>query len=103
MNKDIQRLQLIADRFSKIGALPEPVPASLNEVMTVSYTHLAKIWTFLRKDLVEWKIVSIFALAFEKYTFEYRNPQEMDDTVLYACLLYTSTCKKPHEAHFIPL
>lgn len=33
MNKDIQRLQLIADRFSKIGALPEPVPASLNEVM----------------------------------------------------------------------
>ena len=25
--------------------------------------------TFLRKDLVEWKIVSTFALAFEKYTF----------------------------------
>src|SRR5574344_2747158 len=33
MNKDVKRLQLIADRFSKIGALPEPVPASLNEVM----------------------------------------------------------------------
>lgn len=33
MNKDIKRLQLIADRFSKIGSLPEPVPSSLNEVM----------------------------------------------------------------------
>lgn len=33
MNKDIQRLQLIADRFSKIGSLPEPIPVSLNEVV----------------------------------------------------------------------
>lgn len=33
MGKDIQRLQLIADRFSKIGSLPEPVPASLMEVI----------------------------------------------------------------------
>lgn len=33
MNKDVKRLQLIAERFSKIGSLPEPVPASLNEVL----------------------------------------------------------------------
>jgi two-component system, sporulation sensor kinase D len=33
MDKDVKRLQLIADRFSKIGSLPEPVPASLTEVM----------------------------------------------------------------------
>lgn len=33
MDKDVKRLQLIADRFSKIGSLPEPVPASLNEVL----------------------------------------------------------------------
>ena len=33
MGKDVKRLQLIADRFSKIGSLPEPVPSSLNEVM----------------------------------------------------------------------
>lgn len=33
MGKDIARLQLIADRFSKIGSLPEPSPASLNTVM----------------------------------------------------------------------
>lgn len=33
MDKDVKRLQLIADRFSKIGSLPEPVPSSLNDVM----------------------------------------------------------------------
>lgn len=33
MSKDVKRLQLIADRFSKIGSLPEPVPSSLNTVM----------------------------------------------------------------------
>ncbi len=33
MDKDVKRLQLIADRFSKIGSLPEPVPASMNEVL----------------------------------------------------------------------
>lgn len=34
MDKDVKRLQLIAERFSKIGSLPEPVPTSLNEVMS---------------------------------------------------------------------
>ena len=33
MGKDVERLQLIADRFSKIGSLPEPVPSSLNDVI----------------------------------------------------------------------
>ena len=33
MDKDVKRLQLIADRFSKIGSLPEPVDTNLREVM----------------------------------------------------------------------
>lgn len=32
MEADVRRLQLIADRFSKIGSQPEPVETSLNEV-----------------------------------------------------------------------
>lgn len=42
MDKDVKRLQLIADRFSKIGSLPEPVPSSLNHVMNhvVDYMNL---------------------------------------------------------------
>ena len=34
MNKDVKRLELIAERFSKIGSLPEPVDDSMNEVLT---------------------------------------------------------------------
>lgn len=33
LDKDVKRLQLIAERFSKIGSLPEPVDASMNEVL----------------------------------------------------------------------
>lgn len=33
MGKDVLRLQLIAERFSKIGSLPELVPSSLNSVL----------------------------------------------------------------------
>ncbi len=33
MDKDVQRLQLIADRFSKIGSLPEPVDTSMKGML----------------------------------------------------------------------
>lgn len=33
LNKDVERLQLISDRFSKIGSVPELSPTSLNEVL----------------------------------------------------------------------
>ncbi|MCF0201830.1 MAG: ATP-binding protein [Bacteroidaceae bacterium] len=34
MQKDVERLQLIAERFSKIGSYPEPVPEDLGEAVT---------------------------------------------------------------------
>ena len=34
MEKDVKRLELIADRFSKIGSLLEPQPSSLNNVIS---------------------------------------------------------------------
>ena len=33
MDKDVKRLELIAERFSKIGSLPEPVDATMNTVL----------------------------------------------------------------------
>lgn len=42
MDKDVKRLQLIADRFSKIGSLPEPVPVSLNEVMNNVVDYMSR-------------------------------------------------------------
>ena len=42
MDKDVKRLELIAERFSKIGSLPEPVDASMNEALShvVDYMNL---------------------------------------------------------------
>ena len=34
MDKDVKRLERIAERFSKIGSLPEPVDASMNQVLS---------------------------------------------------------------------
>lgn len=34
MEKDVKRLEMIADRFSKIGSLPEPIEANLTDVLT---------------------------------------------------------------------
>ncbi|MBQ7420195.1 MAG: HAMP domain-containing histidine kinase [Prevotella sp.] len=33
MDKDVKRLERIAERFSKIGSVPEPVDSSMNEVL----------------------------------------------------------------------
>lgn len=33
MNRDVERLQRVADRFSKIGSLPEPTSSSMNAVL----------------------------------------------------------------------
>ena len=33
IDKDVKRLERIAERFSKIGSLPEPTPSSMNEVL----------------------------------------------------------------------
>lgn len=75
MDKDVQRLQLIAERFSKIGSLPEPVPTSLNEVMdhvidymdrrTSKKVHMIKefpdhdIIVNLNASLFEWVIENL--------------------------------------------
>ena len=42
MEKDVKRLELIADRFSKIGSLPEPVEASMNQVLDRVIAYMDK-------------------------------------------------------------
>ena len=69
MDKDVQRLQLIADRFSKIGSMPETVPSSLTETMNhvVDYMNrrtsakVKMVKDFPEKDI----IVKINASLFE--------------------------------------
>ena len=40
MSQDVKRLERIAERFSKIGSLPEPVPSSMNEVLEHVITYM---------------------------------------------------------------
>lgn len=69
MDKDVKRLQLIADRFSKIGSLPEPVETNMKEIMqhVVNYMDrrtsrkVQMIWRFPEEDV----IVRINASLFE--------------------------------------
>ena len=42
MGKDVQRLQRIAERFSKIGSLPEPKPENLNEVLNNVMQYISR-------------------------------------------------------------
>lgn len=61
MDQDVRRLQLIADRFSKIGSLPELTPTNLSEVMghVVDYMNRrtsAKV--LMRTELPEEDIIA---------------------------------------------
>lgn len=60
LDKDVKRLRLIADRFSKIGSQPEPVPSSLNEVVShvIDYMDRRTSKTIhMVKDLPEGDII----------------------------------------------
>ena len=42
MDKDVKRLQMIAERFSKIGSLPEPKPENLNEIVSHVVEYISR-------------------------------------------------------------
>ena len=73
MDKDVKRLQLIADRFSKIGSLPEPVPASLNDVMNHVIDYMDRrtskkvniVKNFTEDDIIVSMNVSLFEWVIE--------------------------------------
>lgn len=42
MNKDIKRLEIIAERFSKIGSMPEPKKHNLNEIVQNATNYISR-------------------------------------------------------------
>ena len=42
MNNDVKRLQMIADRFSKIGSMPEPQTNNLNEIIENATSYISR-------------------------------------------------------------
>ena len=69
MDKDVKRLQLIADRFSKIGSLPEPVDTDLREVVDHVTDYMdrrtSKKVTMVRRLPGEPFVVKVNASLFE--------------------------------------
>ncbi|GBU07948.1 two-component sensor histidine kinase [Bacteroidales bacterium] len=75
MDKDIHRLQTIADRFSKIGSKPRPEPMDLNEVVRTAVDYMSSrisskvsiecnfadkpISTMMNESLFSWVIENI--------------------------------------------
>ncbi len=81
IDKDIERLHLIANRFSKIGSIPELTPTSLQEVIdhvvdymdkrTSHYVHIVKempgetVMVPINKALFEWVIENLIKNAID--------------------------------------
>ena len=61
MDKDVKRLQLIADRFAKIGSLPELVPSSLTEVMRHVVDYMNRRTSAKVKMVTDFPTEDIFA------------------------------------------
>lgn len=75
MDKDVKRLQLISERFSKIGSLPEPVPTNLKEVLDHVIEYMDRrtshgvvfvrdfpdkdVWLKMNASLFEWVIENL--------------------------------------------
>lgn len=75
MDKDVKRLQLISERFSKIGSLPEPVPTNLKEVLEHVIEYMdhrtshgvvfvrdfpdKDVWLKMNASLFEWVIENL--------------------------------------------
>lgn len=75
IDKDVQRLNMIADRFSKIGSNPEPVPMCVNEAIKHAADYMGKristkvslvydfpkerVWALMNESLFGWVVENL--------------------------------------------
>ena len=78
LRSDVERLELIADRFSKIGATPELEKANV-------YQLLGDIETYMKRR------------SPRKVTFDFPDPNQVQD-----CLLYTSPSPRDRQKSRMP-
>lgn len=86
MKKDVSRLSLIADRFSKIGSKPKLDRINLHEILTTCFEYLKKrgskkvhfqlkdippdLFVEINKELFEWVIENLVKNAFDSIHHE---------------------------------
>jgi signal transduction histidine kinase len=75
IDKDVQRLNMIADRFSKIGSHPEPVPVHVNKAIEHAADYMEKrisskvtliydfseeaVWALMNESLFGWVVENL--------------------------------------------
>lgn len=101
MSKDVERLQIIADRFSKIGSMPEPKEENLNEVLNHVLRYIERrssskvsivrnlpkkyVYVKLNSSLFEWVIENLCKNAIDAMNGQGTitlNVNELDEFVI---------------------
>lgn len=101
MSKDVERLQIIADRFSKIGSMPEPKEENLNEVLNHVLRYIERrssskvsivrnlpkkyVYVKLNSSLFEWVIENLCKNAIDAMNGQGTitlNVYELDEFVI---------------------
>ena len=110
MQKDIDRLQMIADRFSKIGSLPTLQPCNLSEVINTAVGYMRNrvssnitldvkdntehnVMVKLNTSLFNWVIENMIKNAIDAMDGKGCITIKMNETLKYAEILMTDTGK----------
>lgn len=110
MEKDVSRLQTIADRFSKVGSIPELKPACLNDILdntlaymrrrvsskvviSVDYREREPIHLMLSVPLFEWVVENLCKNAVDAMEGRGCITVEVAKQINKVCLDFTDTGK----------
>ena len=116
MANDVHRLEIIAERFSKIGSLPETTPESLNQALQRVVTYIGRrssehvtitldqperpIMVRMCSPLFEWVIENLCKNAIDAMNGEGSITIRVTQTADHAYIDVEDTGKGIHKSHF---
>lgn len=116
MADDVHRLEIIAERFSKIGSLPETAPENLNQALQRVVTYIGRrssehvtialdqperpITVRMCSPLFEWVIENLCKNAIDAMNGEGRITIRVTQTADHACIDVEDTGKGIHKSHY---
>ena len=116
MADDVHRLEIIAERFSKIGSLPETAPENLNQALQRVVTYIGRrssehvtialdqperpITVRMCSPLFEWVIENLCKNAIDAMNGEGRITIRVTQTPDHACIDVEDTGKGIHKSHY---
>ena len=116
MADDVHRLEIITERFSKIGSLPETAPENLNQALQRVVTYIGRrssehvtivldqperpITVRMCSPLFEWVIENLCKNAIDAMNGEGRITIRVTQTADHACIDVEDTGKGIHKSHY---